>query len=244
MGESFIRVDAGITDATRIDIQNEQFTSNGAVDLFDTSGISPTAFTAVADNSIGATDITSVTDSGGFAVFNHGGTSPLLGSIVTVSGFTTNTNYNVTGTVSSTTATTFQVDFISFGTTETGSYLVNGVTITSASHGLSNDTGVLLDTTDATDYDAGFIIYNVQTNTFDVNATFTVTKAGTWTTKGSDQKNRIILATSNPGFVDSKYIACAFVNDNSTAVGTIVNNTFTDLVFWHSRFCPYRKFHH
>ncbi len=230
-GESLLKIDAGIISSSKMTIINILLDSSGGIGLFDTSGTAPTAFTAVADNSIGATAITSVTDSSGVATFNHAGTSPLLGSTVTISGFTTNTAYNKTAPVTATTATTFQVDFIAFGTDETGSYLVNAGTVTSTTHGLSTGTGVVLVTTDATDYDDGYIIYNVQTNTFDIAAVFTVTKAGTWSTEALNQKDRRVLSSGNPTEQDSVYIACAHVNDNSTANAAIVNNTFTDMVF-------------
>lgn len=48
---------------------------------------------------------------------------------------------------------------------------------------------------------------------------------------GLDQSDPRVNATNNFGFPDSVNIACAHVNDNSTANGAIVNNTFTDLVF-------------
>jgi len=229
-GETLVRFDPATQGFGRNIVRANIINTTAGVGLFDTSGTTGT-FTAVADNSIGATAITSVTDNGGVAVFNHAGTSPLLGSTVTISGFTTNTDYNQTGIVTLTTATTFEVDFIAFGTDETGSYLVDGVTVTSTSHGLSAATALTLDTTAATDYDGGFLIYNVQTNSFDVAAVFTVTQAGTFSTEGLDQSNPFVLASDNPDSIASHYIATAFVNDNSTANGAIVNNTFTAMVF-------------
>lgn len=226
-GQSLLRVDASIDDPFGVLI-TEYTVTGGAV--FDTSGTAPTAFTAVADNSIGATAISSVTDSSGVAQFNHAGTTPPLGSIVTISGFVTNTAYNATGRVTGSAASSFEVDFIAFGTDEaSGSYLVTAVTLTSTAHGLANDTGVTIDGT--VSYDGGYVIYNVQTNTFDIAATFVATESGTWSTEGLDQTTPPVLAFTSPDIPMSNYIATAFVNNNATATGAIVNNTFTDMVF-------------
>jgi len=74
---------------------------------------------------IGATAISSVTDSSGIARFNHAGTDPFVTQLITISGFTTNTAYNITGEVTVTGAGFFEVSSITFGTDETGSFLSN-----------------------------------------------------------------------------------------------------------------------
>jgi len=228
-GETLVRLDAGLPNDQKFLLKDSQIDAPSG--LFDTSGATGN-FTVVANNSIAATAITGVTDSGGIASFTHAGTSPLLGSTVTISGFVSNPGYNQTGIVTARTATTFEVDVIVFGTNETvGSYLVNGVTITATAHGLTLGTGVTLDTTLSTMYDGGFLIYNIQTNSFDVAAIFDTTIAGTWSTKGLDQKDPRVLAFGNPGSADSKSIASAFVNNNSEPSPIAVNNTFNDIVF-------------
>lgn len=58
----------------------------------------------------------------GVARFTHAGSTPDVGDTVTMSGFTTNTAYNATGIVSASTATTFDIATIPFGTTETGQF--------------------------------------------------------------------------------------------------------------------------
>lgn len=225
----FCRVDPGFKEDARLVMRGNNV---GKDQFFDTSGDTG-AFTAVADNSIGATGIDSVSDSSGIAQFNHSGTSPLLGSTVTISGFITNTPYNVTGVVSVTGASSFELENIAFGTDEaTGSYLMNGVTVTSAAHGLSNGVGIVLDSDNSIDYDGGgSVIYNVQTNSFDVNKVFTVTRAGDWSTEGLDQQNPRVFSFNNPDQEDSHYILTAFVNGNVTANLAIINNTFRDMAF-------------
>jgi len=225
----FCRVDPGFSDSARLVMRGNNVKKN---QFFDVSGATGT-FTAVANNSIGATGITSVSDSSGIAQFNHSGTSPLLGSTVTISGFITNTSYNVTGVVSVTGASSFELENISFGTDEaTGSYLMNGITVTSTAHGLSNGSGIVLDADDSIDYNGGGnIIYNVQTNSFDVNEIFTVTRAGNWSTEGLNQVNQRVFSFNNPDQEDSHYIVTAFVNGNVTVNPAIVNNTFRDMAF-------------
>jgi hypothetical protein len=66
--------------------------------------------------------VSSVSDSGGAANFTHAGATPAVGNTVTLSGFITNTAYNVTGIVSASTSTTFTITGVSYGTSETGSF--------------------------------------------------------------------------------------------------------------------------
>ncbi len=225
----FCRVDPGLNDAARLIVRGNNV---GKDQFFDTAGDTGT-FTVVADNSIGATGIDSVSDSSGIAQFNHSGTSPLLGSTVTISGFITNTAYNITGVVSVTGASSFELEDLAFGSDEaTGSYLMTGVTVTAALHGLSNGVGIVLDSDNSIDYNGGGgIVYNVQTNSFDVNKLFTVTRSGNWSTEGLDQINQRVFSFNNPDQEDSHYIVTAFVNGNTTANGPITNNVFTDMVF-------------
>lgn len=95
-------------------------------------------------SSISSTSISSVTDNGGISVFNHAGTSPELGQEVTISGYVTNTNYNVTGTVTLTTPTTFEISSIAFGSGESGGSFLGqaSFTISSISFGTSETVGV------------------------------------------------------------------------------------------------------
>lgn len=66
--------------------------------------------------------ITGVTDNGGIASFTHAGTTPAVGNTVTLSSFVVNTAYNITGIVTASTATTFEISSISFGSDETGQF--------------------------------------------------------------------------------------------------------------------------
>ena len=85
----------------------------------------------------------------------------------------------------------------------------------------------------ATNFYNGFqTALNVATNVLTVNGTFVSTNTGSIERNLSlDETDKRVSGTRNPGLSDSKSIACAHVNDNSTANGAIVNNTFTDMVF-------------
>ena len=85
----------------------------------------------------------------------------------------------------------------------------------------------------ATNFYNGFqTALNIATNVLTINGTFVSTNTGTIERNLSlDQTDKRVSGTRNPGLADSKSIACAHVNNNSTANGAIVNNTFTDMVF-------------
>lgn len=224
-----LRIDPDINDTVNVSIVNGKVSGGGG--LYDTAGTTGT-FTAVADATVSATAITSVTDSSGTARFNFSvGPTVFVGQRVVVSTFTTNTAYNVTGIITATGAGYFEIEDIAFGSDETGSFLSNSVTVTDTSTTLSDGDTLLLDTTNATDYDGGSVVYNQQTNTFQVNMPYTETKTGTWNTGGLDQTDPRVVAIAQRELPDSHYILAGHVNNNTTANGAIVNNTFTDMVF-------------
>lgn len=226
---SIMRIDPGVRDGTRMIFSDSAFSGTT---FFETTGGATGTFTAVATAAVSATAITSVTDSSGAAQFNFTvGPTLFVHQEVIVSGFVTNTSYNGTFIIVTVAAGSFTVSLVNFGTDETGSFLSDSVTLTDTATTLSDGDTLTIDTDDATDYDGGATVYNQLTNTFQVNRTFTVTKTGTWDTNGIDQTDPKILSFGVSNFVDSKYSACAHVNDNSTVNGAIVNNTFTDMVF-------------
>jgi len=235
VGETFIRVDPGLNDGSAVTIRGAQIERiTGVETLFNTSGVAGT-FTAVADASIASVTIDSVSNvTDDIARFNFTvGPTLFVNQEIVITDFVTNTIYNQTALITATGAGFFEVDYIAFGTNEAsvGSFRSDSVTMTDTGTSLVDGDTIKLDTDDSTDYFGGAVVYNQLTNTFQVNKAFTVTQTGTWSQAGLDQTNALVLATDNPQFVESKYIATAFVNDNSTANGAIVNNTFTDMVF-------------
>lgn len=224
-----MRIDPNINSDTLISIVNGKVENGGG--LYNTTGTTGT-FTAVADATVSATAITSVTDSSGVARFNFSvGPTVFVGQEVVISTFVTNTDYNATGIITATGAGYFEISDIAFGSDETGSFLSNSITVTDTSTTLSDGDTLLLDTTSATDYDGGSVVYNQLTNTFQVNMGYTETKTGTWDTGGIDQTDPRVVAVEQRELPDSHYILAGHVNNNTTANGAIVNNTFTDMVF-------------
>ena len=227
---SFVNIDP--TNPNPVYLNNNFLTGVGP---FFQQGVTGT-FTAVVDNSLAATTINSVSDNGGDALFSTGAAVPIVGQTIVISGFVTNTDYNGTFICTNVGPGVFgAADFggtaIPFGTTETGSVIGDGVTVTSATHGLLDDQTLTMSCDLSTEYDNGFKIYNVQTNSFDINAPFGATQTGSWDTSSQDSTSPGVTTFTNTGTPDSKHIACAYVNDNAEPNGTIVNNTFTDMVF-------------
>ena len=175
-------------------------------------------FTAVADASVPAEAITSVTDSSGVARFNFSNPPTLfVNQEVVISGFTTNTAYNGTYIITATGVDYFEVSSIDYGSNETGSFLSNSVTLTDTGTSLIDGNKVLLDTSLSVAYDTGTYVYNKQTNSVQVNATWSATATGTWDTGSLTEKNKFINALGNGSQADSSSNASLFSTAN---VGT------------------------
>ncbi len=236
-GESLIRIAPELTDGGRVILGN--IALHG--ELFDINSGTTGTFTAVADASISAVSITSVTDNGGFAQFNFTpGPTVYVNQKVATSGYVINTTYNTTplnNVVIDSGAGYFvlPIPFIDDADGAAGSFDSDSITITDIGTTLVDGDGITLDTTLATDYDGGAVVYNQTLNTFQVNKVYnpsgTNPQVGTWSTEGLDQSDPRVLASNNPTAINSKYNGCAYVNNNAEPNGTIVNNTFTDMVF-------------
>lgn len=207
-------------------------TGSVSIPIFDTAGVAGT-FTNVVDNSIGSTSITSVTDTTGSATFNHSGTDPIVGSQIVISGYITNTAYNGTFIVATSSAGSFTVEDgygidVVFGTDEVGgSYAVTGITLTSTAHGLLDNQTLRIDTDLSTDYDGGYRIYNASANAFDVATAFTLIgiDTGTWDTSGLDESSIDVLVTGASTNRDSRNQSFGFTNDNSMST-TVTDETY------------------
>lgn len=226
---ALVRLDPALLDTTRATIIGSTLATGK---LFDDTGADGT-FTAVADATVASTVISIVAASGDGSRFNFTpGPAMFVGQEVTIAGYVTNTGYNGTYRITGVGTGYFEVDSIPFGTDESGgSFTSDSVTLTSTAHGLSEGDAVKVDTDNADDYDGGSLIYDVQTNTFRINRTWNVTRTGTWSTKGLDQKDPKILAKINSNFTPSEYIGCCYVNGNTTSTSIPTNNTFEDIQF-------------
>jgi len=230
---SLVRIDPSSRDSNRVNILG--CTLAGGL-LFNETGVDR-AYTAVVDASTASTVINSVTNVGGLAQFNFTpGPTTFVGQQAPISGFVTNTNYNQTVQITANGAGFFRSDSIAFGSSEaTGAFTLPSVTITDTATTFIEGDSVNIATDAATDYNGGSTIYNVLTNSYQINRPVTIAnpQAGIASTKGLNEEDNKVLARINTNFVDSKRVACAFVNDNSTSVagGSITNGVFRDFVF-------------
>ena len=228
---SVIRIDPDLRGSTSVVFLGNAFTGGA---LFDIGGGSTGTFTLVADASVSSTTITSVSDFSGTARFNFTvGPTLFVGQEVDISGFITEQTYNTKGIITTVGAGFFQISRIAFTGSEAsaGAFTSDSVTLTDSGTTLSNGDTVTLDTTEKTNYDGGVTVYNQQTNTVQVNKVFDGSEAGTWDSSGLDQSDPRVLAFANPAIINSHYIGCAFVNDNTTAVTGITNNVFVNAEF-------------
>lgn len=227
----FLKIDPAYNNNGRVIVRGNSIL-NSAAELFRTDGTDG-AFTVVADASVGVTTINSVSDSSGIARFNFTvGPTIFVNQEVIIDNFTTNTDYNGTFIATTVGIGFFEIARVAFGTDEAGgSFQCLSVTMTDTATTLVEGDTLTIDTDLATDYDGGATVYNQLTNSFQINRTFTVTKTGTWDTSGLDQTDSRVLADNNPNFADSKYIATAFVNNNTDTTTIPTSNTFNDIDF-------------
>lgn len=230
LATNLIRLDPAIHPESSLSINNNVLSTGG---MFDTSGGATGTFASVSDAAISLTTIDSVTVSSGVARFNFTvGPTMFVNQEVDISNFVTETSYNQTGIITATGAGFFEVDSIAFTADDaTGDFSSDSVTMLEIGTALIDGDTLVIDTVAGTQYDGGATVYNQLVNSFQINRIFSISRSGTWDTAGIDQTDPRILANNNPGFASSKYIAAAFVNNNSTANPSIVNNTFSDMAF-------------
>lgn len=236
-GESFLSIDPQISNDSRIQISSQSLKG----EYFKMGGASGT-FTVIADASISLTSITSVSSSvNDVARFNYTGSAVFINQEVVISGFVIvdnenekdNRKYNGTHTVIDTGATWFEVAVAFEQDEAAGSFLSNSITLTDIGTSLVDGNTLTILSDSVLEYDGGAVVYNKQTDSFQISRTFSVTQAGTWNTAGIDQTDRRIIASNNPSQQSSKYIGAGYVNGNveSNMFTAYTNETFIDIVF-------------
>jgi hypothetical protein len=199
-------------------IRDVYLTNEG--DFFKASAKSGT-FSAVADASIADTAITGVSgiiDDG--VRFSFTGPTVYEYQRVTVSGFTTNTDYNGTWTIVNTDGSSyFDVDVLEFGSNElTGSFSSDSVTLTETNTPLVDGDCITVNTTYGTNYDVGSCVYNTQTNSFQVNAPWSVTASGVWTNGSQTENSKFIEVQSCGAQAGSEPIGGIHVTGNTETI--------------------------
>lgn len=217
---------------TRVHPQATVMVTNSVVafgDLFRKSVLADATINSVADGSIATGTITAMADNGNFGTTISSTTTYFEDEEVTISGTTSYNGtfqiFNVVAGVSFDIITEFVAD------DATGSVDTERLTLSLAGgHGIS--TGDSIKVIDTNFYNGFATTLNVVSDDITINGSFISTNTGAIERDLSvDQTDPRISSRNNPGFVDSHFIACAHVNDNSDSVGAITNNVFTDLVF-------------
>ena len=197
--------------------------------LFKQSVLTDATINSVADGSPATGTITAMADNGSGGTTISSTTTYFEDEEVTITGTTSYNGtfqiFNVVAGVSFDTITTFVAD------DATGS--VDSVRLTlslAGGHGIS--TGDSIKVIDTNFYNGFTTTLNVVSDDITINGVFISTNTGSIERELSlDQTDRRVNGIDNKTVTDSHTIACAHVNDNSTANGAIVNNTFTDIVF-------------
>jgi len=197
--------------------------------MFKPSFLSDAIITAVADDSPSTATITAMADNGSDGTTISTTTTFYDNEEVTITG---TTSYNGTFQIFNVVAgVSFDILVVFVADDATGSVDSVRLDITlSGGHGITagNDLKII-----NTNFYNGFVpALNVATNVLTINGTFISTNTGDIERELSlDQTDPRVRAFNNPQVADSHYIAGAFVNNNTTATGTIINNTNTDMVF-------------
>jgi hypothetical protein len=159
------------------------------------------------------------------------------GDIITHTGFSEETYNTVDGEVHITDSHRYRLwatpgvpdTIISYVSDDSGTGTLEKIRLTSVAHGLS--VGDQINITDTISYNGGFEIFATTTDTFDIFAPFVATETGTWDTGSLTESSKYVTTASNGPQKDSSSVASGYVNGNAEPIGTIVNNTFTDMVF-------------
>jgi len=214
---------------------------------FFTPGVTGT-ITNIVDNSIALTAVDSVSDNGGLAEFAISGTIPEVGQRVILSGFTTETSYNQTiivttqgasffiGTVES---TGIPLAFVQNDTT--GDYQSNSATVTSVAHGQSAEQTLLI--TGTVNFNAGYSIFDPQTNDFKINLTAAfpgVETTGTWDTGSLTEKDNR-LQVQDARFQKDSMIAGGWQLSGNVSATTVASGVFNDIDFTGSENLSYNE---
>ncbi len=232
--ESSFFISPTVSPTATINIVNSITLGNGS---FFESGDTG-AITNIVDNSIALTSVDSVVDNAGVAEFQISGTIPEVGQRVILQNFTTETSYNQTILVTSQGASFFIGKIESTGVPlafvqndTTGDYQSNSATVTSTAHGQSNETPVLV--TDTINFNAGYDIFFVQTNTFNINLSVAfpgVETTGNWDAGSLTETDKRMDLQQNGAQKDSVVAGGWDLSGNVNAT-TVVSGTFNDIDF-------------
>ncbi len=150
------------------------------------------------------------------------------GEVITTSGFS-DSNYNgIFEILEIIDSDNFRIHTL-FTATGTGSWNSSKITVSDIAHGLVVDDGVQLKTDDfSLGYNDGYRVLSNTADTFVVNATFTSTDTGIWSTDSLTETDPRLRIIANAGISDSKFLAFGEMNANTLAT-TVTNNIYVPL---------------
>lgn len=222
-GESFLKLDPTL-DSTLVGANiNLTFDDSNGGAVYPTGATG--SITAYDDNKSTAS-ITQFSDNSSFQTNVTSAAHGLSNDdIVTITG---TTNYNGTYKISGVTTNTFDIRILFVADDATGTWDDKATTVTSSTHGLSNGDTVLIDGT--TNYDGGFEIYGVTTNTYDIHKDFVADDStGTWDTNSFKQDDIRVTIRGTPGVKESTIFGNMFYTGNATATTISTINTFVKI---------------
>lgn len=226
-------------DATFVNIDNSSNFANPAISGFYQPGDTG-LITNIIDSSVANASVSSVSlGGGGRAEFLLAGNVPEIGERVKLANFTTETSYNQTiivtlqgapfieGKIESTGA-----DLLFVGNDTTGDYQSDSALVTSAAHAQSADTPLLI--TNTINFNAGYSIFDPQTNTFNINLPSAfpgVETTGNWDSGSLTQREKRINVRTSGVNQDSMNVAFGGMNANVGATTIVSADTYQAMDF-------------
>jgi hypothetical protein len=99
----------------------------------------------------------------------------------------------------------------------------------------SGDPGVVdgdsINVTDTINYNGGYEVFSKLSDRFGIAKPFSVLETINYNNGSQDETSKYVTVFNCATQRDSRTIASGYVNNNATATGTIVNNTFRDMTF-------------
>lgn len=215
-GESIFYIDPAVRNGVEID-----HVTNAGVGTFFESGVTgPIA--SFTDQSTAATAST-VTDNGGQARFNLTAHGFSVGEIVDHTTFT-ETPYNGSHVITAVATNTYEVG-LAYIVDDSGLTATTTVQVNDVAHGRSE--GDSLSVFDTINFNGGYGIFNVQTDSFEISLgrAFVATETGTWDTSSLNEASPYVDARDNGNEKESKNLI--FVHMNANAVVTTVASADT-----------------
>ncbi len=158
--------------------------------------------------------------------------SLVIGALVTHIGFS-ELGYNGEWTVVDVpSTTTYEIADILYTATDNGTMHEEQVKVTDIAHGLSN--GDQINITETDDYNAGYEVFNVAADTFDIWAVWVATETGVWDTGSLDSTNKYVTTTDNGEQRDSGMSAEGYLANNAlvTSIPAVDALVIINAVTW------------